>query len=89
MRAIENVWKYEKQNQNAKEIATRAGALYDKFVNFSNDMVKISKQFDSLHGNFESAKKRLSEGRGNIVRQVEQLREMGAKTSKTIPEELS
>ena len=89
MRAIENVWKYEKQNQNAKEIATRAGALYDKFVNFSNDMVKISKQFDSLHGNFESAKKRLSEGRGNIVRQVEQLREMGAKTSKTIPEELT
>jgi DNA recombination protein RmuC len=88
MRAIENVWKYEKQNQNAKEIASRAGALYDKFVNFSDDMVKMSKQFDTLQNSFESAKKRLSEGRGNIVRQVEQLKEMGAKTNKQIPKEL-
>jgi len=86
LRAIENVWKYEKQNQNAKEIANRAGALYDKFVNFSDDMVKISKQFDTLQGTFETAKKRLSEGKGNIVRQVEQLKEMGAKTTKQIPD---
>jgi len=85
LRAIENVWKYEKQTQNAKEIATRAGALYDKFVSFSDDMVKLSKQFDTLQGSFESAKKRLSEGKGNIVRQVEQLKEMGAKTNKKIP----
>lgn len=86
LRAIENVWKYEKQNQNSKEIAARAGALYDKFVNFSDDMVKISKQFDTLQGTFETAKKRLSEGKGNIVRQVEQLKEMGAKTNKKIPQ---
>ncbi len=89
MRAIENVWKYEKQTQNAKEIASRAGALYDKFVNFSDDMIKISRQFEGLHGSFESAKKRLSEGRGNIIRQVEQLKEMGAKTNKQIPQELN
>lgn len=88
LRAIENVWRHEKQTQNAKEIASRAGALYDKFVNFSDDMVKISKQFDTLQGTFEVAKKRLSEGKGNIVRQVEQLKEMGAKTSKQIPESM-
>jgi DNA recombination protein RmuC len=88
LRAIENVWKYEKQNQNAKEIAKRAGALYDKFVNFSDDMVKISKQFDTLQGTFETAKRRLSDGKGNIVKQVEQLKELGAKTSKKIPIEM-
>lgn len=88
LRAIENVWKYEKQNQNAKEIAKRAGALYDKFVNFSDDMVKISKQFDTLQGTFETAKKRLSDGKGNIVKQVEQLKELGAKTNKKIPIEM-
>jgi len=88
MRAIENVWKYEKQTQNAKEIASRAGALYDKFVNFSEDMIKISKQFDTLQGSFDSAKKRLSEGRGNIIRQVEQLKDLGAKTNKQIPQEI-
>jgi DNA recombination protein RmuC len=47
-------------------------------------MVKISKQFDTLQGSFSVAKKRLSEGRGNIVKQVEQLKEMGAKTTKAI-----
>jgi DNA recombination protein RmuC len=86
MRAIENVWRYEKQTQNAKEIAQRAGALYDKFVNFSNDMIKISKQFETLQGSFESAKRRLSEGRGNIIKQVEQLKDLGAKTNKEIPQ---
>jgi len=88
LRAIENVWKYEKQTQNAKEIASRAGALYDKFVSFSDDMVKLSKQFETLQNSFESAKKRLSHGKGNIVRQVEKLKEMGAKTTKNIPKEL-
>ncbi len=88
LRAIENVWKYDKQNQNAKEIAARAGALYDKFVNFSDDMIKISKQFDGLQETFQSAKKRLSEGRGNIIRQVEQLKDLGAKTRKEIPKEM-
>jgi len=88
MRAIENVWRYEKQTQNAKEIARRAGALYDKFVNFSNDMIKISKQFETLHFSFESAKKRLSEGRGNIIKQVEQLKDLGAKTTKSIPSDI-
>ena len=87
-RAIENVWKYEKQNQNAREIAERAGALYDKFVNFSDDIIKISKQLEMLQGSFDSAKKRLSEGRGNLIRQVERLKEMGAKTNKQIPEEI-
>ncbi len=74
LRAIENVWKYEKETQNAKEIASRAGALYDKFVNFSEDMLKLSKQFDLLKGSFESPKKRLSEGKWNIFPQVEEFK---------------
>ncbi len=48
MRAVENVWKYDKQNQNAKEIASGAGLLYDQFVTLSNEMTKVSKQFDRL-----------------------------------------
>ncbi len=48
MRAVENVWKYDKQNQNAKEIASGAGLLYDQFVTLSNEITKVSKQFDGL-----------------------------------------
>lgn len=88
MRAVENVWKHERQNQNAKEIARRAGAMYDKFVGFSEDLVKISRQIDSIQGSFNAARNKLSDGKGNLVRQVEQLKELGAQTSKTIPKEI-
>jgi len=87
MRAVENVWKYERQNQNAQEIARRAGAMYDKFVRFSEDLIKISKQIDAVQSSFSAAKNKLSDGRGNLVRQVQQLKELGAQTSKQIPKE--
>ena len=82
MRAVENVWKYERQNQNAKEIARRAGAMYDKFVSFSEDLMKISKQIDGIQSSFNAAKNKLSDRKGKLVRQVEQRKELGAQTSK-------
>ena len=88
MRAVENVWKFERQNQNAQEIARRAGAMYDKFVGFSEDLMKISKQIDGIQGSFSAARSKLSSGKGNLVRQVEQIKELGAQTSKKIPKEL-
>ncbi|EIF50733.1 DNA recombination protein RmuC [Sulfurovum sp. AR] len=88
MRAVENVWKYERQNQNAQEIARRAGAMYDKFVGFSEDLMKISKQIDGIQSSFSAARNKLSDGKGNLVRQVEQLKEMGAQTNKHIPKGL-
>ncbi len=88
MRAVENVWKFERQNQNAQEIARRAGAMYDKFVGFSEDLMKISKQIDTIQSSFAAARNKLSDGKGNLVRQVEQLKELGAQTSKKIPKEM-
>jgi len=88
MRAVENVWKYERQNQNAQEIARRAGAMYDKFVRFSEDLMKISRQIDAVQNSLSAAKNKLSDGKGNLVRQVQQLKELGAQTSKRIPKEL-
>jgi len=89
MRAVENVWKFERQNQNAQEIARRAGAMYDKFVGFSEDLMKISKQVDNIQSSFSAARNKLSDGKGNLVRQVEQLKELGAQTSKKIPKSLA
>ncbi len=88
MRAVENVWKFERQNQNAHEIARRAGAMYDKFVGFSDDLMKISKQIDGIQGSFSAARNKLSDGKGNLVRQVEQLKELGAQTSKKMPKRI-
>ncbi|WP_457606641.1 DNA recombination protein RmuC [Nitratifractor sp.] len=89
LRAVENTWKRERQNRNALEIAKRAGALYDKFVGFAEDLEKIGKQLDTVHKTYDSAWKKLTEGRGNIVRQIESLRELGARTSKQIPRRMA
>ncbi|WP_292663861.1 DNA recombination protein RmuC [Nitratifractor sp.] len=89
LRAVENTWRRERQNRNAQEIARRAGALYDKFVNFAEDLERVGKQLDTVQKSYDSAWKKLSDGRGNIVRQIETLRELGARSSKTLPKKLA
>ena len=89
LRAVENTWRHERQNRNALEIARRAGALYDKFVSFAEDLERVGKQLDTVQKTYEGAWKKLTEGRGNIVRQVEGLRELGARASKQMSKKLA
>lgn len=86
---IDNVWKQEYQNKNAMEIAERGGALYDKFVLFIESMKDIGQRIRQTQESYNQAMSRLSAGQGNVVRQVEMLRELGAKVSKTLPGELT
>ena len=83
---IENVWKQEYQNKNAMEIASRGGALYDKFVLFVESMKDVGNRIQQTQKSYDEAMNRLSEGSGNLVRQSEMLRELGAKTSKKLPD---
>lgn len=85
---IENVWKQEYQNKNAMEIASRGGALFDKFVLFVDSMKDIGNRIDQTQRSYNEAMTRLSSGNGNLVRQAEMLRDLGAKTSKKLPPEL-
>lgn len=82
LRTIANIWKHEYQNQNAYEIAVAGGRLYDKFVGFVEDLLQVGKKIDDSKSAYGDAMKKLTEGRGNLVRQVERLRELGAQTSK-------
>jgi len=82
---IASLWKLALQNQNAEEIARKGGALYDKMVGFVTDMQSIGKNIKTLEGTYDSAMNKLSEGRGNLLRQTESLKEMGVKTSKSLP----
>ena len=84
LRTINNIWQYEYQNQNAQRIAEQAGKLYDKFVGFVSDIEKIGKALDSAHGNYEAAINKLSNGRGNLIRQVEKFRELGVQPNKRL-----
>ena len=88
LRAVENTWRHERQNRNALEIAKRAGALYDKFALFAGDLERIGKQLDTVQKSYDAAWNKLTAGRGNIVRQIETIRELGARTSRQLPKSL-
>jgi len=86
LRTIASIWKHEKQTQNAMEIATQGGALYDKFVGFLKDLEDLGIQIGRVSKTYDEAKRKLADGSGNIVKRVENLKKLGAKTTKSIPE---
>ncbi|MCB1693114.1 MAG: DNA recombination protein RmuC [Pseudomonadales bacterium] len=88
LRMIRNIWRFDQQNRNAQEIALRAGALYDKFVNFVGDLEDIGSRIDSVQTAYEKAHNKLVSGKGNLVSRAEGMRELGAKVSKTLPPNL-
>ncbi|UJW84898.1 DNA recombination protein RmuC [Devosia sp. SL43] len=85
LRTVRNVWDIEKRHQNAEQIAERAGALYEKVVGFLTTMDKVGTNLDRAQQTFADAKNQLASGKGSVVRQVEMLRELGAKSSKPLP----
>lgn len=85
---ISSLWRIDRQNKNTLEIARQSGALYDKFVGLLEDLKKIGNQLATVHGSYESAMNKLSNGTGNLVGRVENLKMLGAKTTKSLPREL-
>jgi DNA recombination protein RmuC len=88
LRTIQNIWRYEQQNKNAQEIASKAGALYDKFVNFVADLEDIGGRLASVQTAYDRAHNKLISGKGNLVGRAENMKELGAKVSKTLPQNL-
>lgn len=86
LRTIHNLWQNDKQNKNALEIARKAGALYDKFVGFVADIDKIGDQLNKTQEVWKDARGKLTDGRGNLVRTSQQIKTLGAKAAKSLPE---
>ena len=84
LKTIESIWKQERQTRNALEIAEQGGKLYDKFVGFVEDLTMVGKKMDEAKSNYAEAMKKLYEGKGNLVRSTEKLKELGAKSSKSL-----
>lgn len=85
---VASIWKQEDQKRNVIEIASQAGALYDKFEGLVQDLLKIGKQINASQESYRGAMNKLSEGKGNLITRVEKLKELGAKTKKSIPSKL-
>jgi DNA recombination protein RmuC len=88
LRTIKNLWRYADQNINAQQIAEKAGALYDLFVLHVEALEDIGKHLDKSKDAYETAFKRLSTGRGNLVKRSEELKTLGAKTKKALADKL-
>jgi len=88
LKMIESIWRQEKQNQNAEEIARVGGELYDQLNRFVDELIELGKKLKAAQEHYQNSMQRLSEGRGNLIRRAEKLKMLGARTSKSFPENL-
>lgn len=88
LRTIANIWKQEYQNRNVLEIARQGGDLYDKFVGFTENLIDLGKKMKAAQVTYEDSMKKLVDGRGNLIKRAESLRELGAKVSKQLDTKL-
>jgi DNA recombination protein RmuC len=85
LRTIESIWRQEKQNRNALEIAKQSGDMLDKFTSFVEDLLTIGRGLISVKDNYDKAMNKLTDGKGNLISRAEKIKELGAKTSKSLP----
>jgi len=85
LRTVANIWRYHKQHKYAEKIAQQAGGLYDQFVLVVESLDDLGSQLDKTQGSYNVIRKRLVEGKGNLVKRIEGLRHLGAKTKRSLP----
>lgn len=87
LRTVETMWRYEKQNKNAEKIASSAGRLYDQFVLVMTAFEEVGNYLNKAGESYDTVFNRLSSGRGNILKRIEDIKKLGAKASKQLPKE--
>ena len=85
---IASIWKQEDQKRNVLEIAKEGGLLYDKFEGFVSDLLSVGKSLQNSQDSYQEAMNKLVDGRGNIIKKVENLKSLGAKTKKSLPQKV-
>ncbi len=88
IRIVNVLWQQEAQARNVKDVMDRGAKLYDKFVGFVNDLEEVGKGLRNASQSYEDARKKLSAGDGNLIRQVEMLRQLGVKPRRPLPAKL-
>jgi DNA recombination protein RmuC len=88
LKMVESMWRQEYQSKNVLEIARQSGALYDKFEGLISDLKDLGKRLDSAQSHYSTAMNKLSEGKGSLVSRVEKIKRLGAKTKKSLPDDV-
>ena len=85
LRTVQTIWRYEHQNRNAEKIAQQAGSIHDQFARVLESLQDIGKHLNRAQEAWEKTRERMSSGRGNLVKKVQDLEKLGARTKKTLP----
>jgi DNA recombination protein RmuC len=88
LKMIESMWRQEYIGQNALEIAKRGGDMYDKFVAFVEDLDKLGSRIKDTQSSWDNAMNKLSTGKGNLVKRAEDMKKLGARAGKSLPDKL-
>jgi DNA recombination protein RmuC len=88
VRTVAHLWRQEQQSRNAQEIAKRGAELYDRLVAFVADLEKVGERLRQAQDSFNDARDRLAKNKGNVIRQAEMLKQLGARPTKKLPQEL-
>ncbi len=88
IRTVAHLWRQEQQRSNVQEIVRRGGELYDKLAAFAKDLSEVGAKLGDAQKSYDNAYSKLARGKGNAIRQVEMLRELGVKPSKQLPKEM-
>lgn len=89
LRTVENIWRYERQNENARAIADKAGIVYDKIRGFVEELDKLGKQLSTVNSTYDGVMNKLTSGNGNLIRQAGSFVDLGVKVKKTFPKSIS
>jgi DNA recombination protein RmuC len=89
LRTIENIWRYERQNENARAIADKAGILYDKIRGFVDDLDRLGRQLSTVNATYDSVMNKLTRGNGNLIRQASSFVDLGVKVKKPFPKSIT
>ena len=77
------------QVKNVEKIISAANELYYHFALFTDTYVKMGNTLNTLQNDYDLGRKRLSEGRGNLVDRFEKMKELGLSPKKEISDKLT
>ncbi len=89
LRTIQNIWRYEQQNENARIIADKAGSLYDKVRGFVEDLERLGNQLATVNKTYDGVMNKLTNGRGNLIQQASSFEDLGVKVKKKLPKSVT
>jgi DNA recombination protein RmuC len=85
IRTVASLWRQERQQNSVKQIVDRGSELYDRLVGFVAELEKVGERLKQANSSYDDAFRKLTTGRGNVIRQAELLRNLGVKPSKNLP----